>query len=350
MLRVSRRRAVEAQAARVPTMFSRGKGGSSEGPRWRLRGPSRLPLMRRLPFTRMQLWTFPSQKDNEVSSVWEWGRCLCGEVGGWGRGVSRGLNPGFVGGRVGEHLWRCLLCWPLTGSLGCLVTNLTWAKTYQFSQRNVISWQFAASEKRSLLGIVEKASVARQLASSAIISQQSGTKSSLLGRRLLTEETLSSPVFSLFTSLKRQTSFCQCVCRYQTLPVFEFKQESETLKIVGRQTLSPRKCCFREFQVRLSVSSQETHVYLGEINHILSIHREDKGCLCPRLRPGENHTCRGPNPPPPPVVIRSYSEIKQRHEHGGVTILVLCSGTFDPFQAGSVSPPAAESRCLTYPW
>lgn len=53
----------------VPTMVSIGKGESLEGPCWRLRGPSRSPLMRRLPFARMQLWTFPSQRDNEVSSV-----------------------------------------------------------------------------------------------------------------------------------------------------------------------------------------------------------------------------------------------------------------------------------------
>lgn len=42
--------------------------------------------------------------ENEaVVCVERWGGRVTGACGS-------GLNPGFVGGRVGEHLWRYLLC------------------------------------------------------------------------------------------------------------------------------------------------------------------------------------------------------------------------------------------------
>lgn len=149
-------------------------------------------------------------KETMRSAAFENEAVVCAERCGWGWGwwwwwsrgpVEAGWTRALLEGGCGIT-WRYFLCWLLTGSLGCLVTNLTWAKMCPFLQRNVITWQFTASEKRSLLGIVEKASAAHQLASRAIISQQSGRKWSLFGRCLLTEETLSSPVLSLFTSLK----------------------------------------------------------------------------------------------------------------------------------------------------
>lgn len=90
-------------------------------------------------------------------------------------------------------------------------------------------------------------------------------------------------------------------------------------------THSARRCCFSESKVWLGVSSQVTHVYLGEINHILSIQGEDKGCLCLLLRPGERHTCRGLNPPPLTVVIGRYSGIKPRHMSAEVSQYWYCA-------------------------
>lgn len=69
---------------------------SSVGPRWQLRGPSRSQLMHHLPFNRMQLWTFPSQRDNEVSSGAENEPVVC-PGGSWG--LWKQAEPGLCSGR-----------------------------------------------------------------------------------------------------------------------------------------------------------------------------------------------------------------------------------------------------------
>lgn len=70
---------------------------SSVSPCWRQRGPSRSQLMHLLPFNRMQLWIFPSQRDNEVSSSAENESVVCPR--GHGACGSK-LNQVFVGGSI----------------------------------------------------------------------------------------------------------------------------------------------------------------------------------------------------------------------------------------------------------
>lgn len=82
-----------------------------------------------------------------------------GHGGRGGRGCcgSRAETRGFDGQRVGEHLWRYLLCCLVIGKPGLLGNNSHLGQNAStFSETCYISRQFAASEKRSLLGIVEK--------------------------------------------------------------------------------------------------------------------------------------------------------------------------------------------------
>lgn len=105
--------------------------------------------------------------------------------------------------------------------------------------------------------------------------------------------------------------FSKAPCVRVQTGIVASKNSLDNNKPAGEEgTRSARRCCFREIKVWLGVSFQVTHVYLGGINHIPSIQRGHKGCLCLPLRPGERHTCRGLNRPPLTVVIRSYSEIE----------------------------------------
>lgn len=68
---------------------------------WRQRGPSCLPLMHHLPFNRMQLWIFPSQRDNEVSSSAENEAVVC-PGGSWG--PSKQAEPGLCRGGASPEI------------------------------------------------------------------------------------------------------------------------------------------------------------------------------------------------------------------------------------------------------
>lgn len=85
------------------------------------------------------------------------GRSRWERRGGRGCCGSRAETRGFDGRRVGEHLWRYLLRCLVIGKPGLLGNNSHLGQNAStFSENCYISRQFAASEKRSLLGIVEK--------------------------------------------------------------------------------------------------------------------------------------------------------------------------------------------------
>lgn len=110
--------------------------------------------MHHLPFNRMQLWIFPSQRDNEVSSGAENEAVVC-PGGSWG--LWKQAEPGLCRGGASPEMppsWLLIGHWGLLGNTFYLCQKIA-----HFHLRHVITWQFVASEKRSLLQIVEKSHI-----------------------------------------------------------------------------------------------------------------------------------------------------------------------------------------------
>lgn len=186
--------------------------------------------MHHLPFNRMQLWTFPSQRDNEVSSGAENEAVVC-PGGSWG--LWKQAEPGLCRGGASPEIPPG---WLLIGHQGLLGnTFYLCQKIVHFHLRRVITWQFVASEKRSLLQIVEKSHVMSipVIWNPKLSSLNTQEQNEVCSIGSLAGETFSS-LLTLLTS-SHSDCFVYCFSVFQILSLFVLSTVENVIWVASKR-------------------------------------------------------------------------------------------------------------------